>query len=159
MSIGGFVKYQGRSRTIEFISLETENRPNCNIPHFPETVVDHETVQSEIGLITCGGLNSNNDGSNRCYRLESNYSWASFPSMHERRSKFAMYDAGGYLFAFGGRDNASTSLEWIHLTDGEKWEKEALPFTISDHCITKFNDTHLIATGGWLSQNKRIEVI
>ena len=135
-----------------------DKKLNCQLPNFPEVVIDHETVQTQMGLITCGGLNSNDDGSNRCYKLESNYSWTPFPSMLERRSKFSMYEAKGTLFAIGGRDNASTSLEWISLIGGKHWTKEDLPFSTSDDCITKFNSTHLIKTGGWLSSNKRIEV-
>ena len=158
MSIGGFVNGEGRSRKVELTDLELDKKLNCQLPNFPEVVIDHETVQTQMGLITCGGLNSNDDGSNRCYKLESNYSWTPFPSMLERRSKFSMYEAKGTLFAIGGRDNASTSLEWISLIGGKHWTKEDLPFSTSDDCITKFNSTHLIKTGGWLSRNKRIEV-
>ena len=159
MSIGGFVKGEGRSRKIELTDLESDRKSSCQIPNFPVVVSDHETVQTQIGVITCGGLDSNNTGSDRCYKLENNYSWTPFPSMHKRRSKFSMYEANGTLFAVGGRDNASSSLEWITLNGGNNWTKEDLPFSTSDDCITKFNSTHLIKTGGWLSRNKRIEVV
>ena len=95
------------------------------------------------------------DVTNWSHVLESNYSWTPFPSMLERRSKFSMYEAKGTLFAIGGRDNASTSLEWIILTEGKNWTKEDLPFSTSDDCITKFNSTHLIKTGGELGGKVR----
>ena len=58
---------EGRSRKVELTDLELDKKLNCQLPNFPEVVIDHETVQTQMGLITCGGLNSNDDGSNRCY--------------------------------------------------------------------------------------------
>ena len=72
--------------------------------------------------------------------------------MNEGRSYFGMEEANGKLFSVGGRRySAGISMEWIDLTDGLRWTRQDLNFRINDHCMTKFNETHLIVTGGRLN--------
>ena len=70
--------------------------------------------------------------------------------MNEPRSFFAMEEVSGTLFGIGGL-GAAMSMEWIDLTNGLSWTQQNLPFTIDKHCMTKFNETHLIVTGGQLN--------
>ena len=64
-----------------------------------------------------------------------------------------MEEGNGKLFSVGGNDiYAKASMEWIDLTNGFDWTRQDLPFTIHRHCMTKFNKTHLIVTGGWLNK-------
>ena len=69
--------------------------------------------------------------------------------MNEARSSFAMGEGNGKLFSVGGGSlTARFSMEWIDLTNGLSWTSQDLPFSIMRHCMTKFNKTHLIVTGG-----------
>ena len=71
--------------------------------------------------------------------------------MNEARSDFGMEEANGKLFSVGGgRASAGVSMEWMDLTDGLRWTRQDLTFRIDNHCMTKFNETHLIVTGGRL---------
>ena len=125
---------------------------NCRIPHLPEPVTKHATVKTNIGIITCGGFSGNFE--KRCYKLASNNSWEAFPKLNEGRTSFAMGEGSGKLFAIGGTfPEQRRSMEWINLNNGTRWTKEYLNFSSEHNCMTKFNRTHLILTGG-IMKNK-----
>ena len=79
--------------------------------------------------------------------------------MKEPRRDFAMEEGNGKLFSVAGGINGgeAKSMEWIDLKNGLSWTRQDLPFTNVGHCMTKFNETHLIVTGGLLN-NKGCEM-
>ena len=90
----------------------------------------------------------------KCHRLSSINSWVPFPPMNERRVDFAMVEGNGILFAVGGislngEDGMGNSMEWIDLKKGTSWTREDIPFSLYGHCMTGFNSSHAILTGGW----------
>ena len=74
--------------------------------------------------------------------------------MNEKRADFAMGEGMGKIFSVGGY-GASSSMEWIMMDDGKNWVKQDLPFSIYGHCISKYNDTHLLLTGGNFKNKQR----
>jgi len=59
-----------------------------------------------------------------------------------------MFVVNNKLFAVGGYA-ALDSFESIDLMNAKEWRKEKdLPFGITDHCITRYNETHFLLTGG-----------
>ena len=159
-SFGGF-NYENRNglQDVELISLGPQKTLNCQIPDLPEPVYDHSTVKTNIGIITCGG--SRKVWDNHCYKLTSNNSWEQFPAMKQRRTSFALAEGNGILFAVGGyygyRDKST--MEWINLDYGTRWTLEDTPFSVENHCMTRFNKTHLILTGGTLNNEVGEEVL
>ena len=62
-----------------------------------------------------------------------------------------MFASNKTLFAVGGW-GTENSFESIDLNDATEWRKEKdLPFRVEEHCITRYNETHFLLTGGWLS--------
>ena len=62
-----------------------------------------------------------------------------------------MFASNKTLFAVGGR-GAENSFESIDLMNATEWRKEKdLPFTVTGHCITRYNETHFLLTGGVLN--------
>ena len=57
-----------------------------------------------------------------------------------------MEEGMGKFFSVGGYGGPS-SMEWM-MDDGRNWVKLDLPFYVYGHCISKYNDTHLLLTGG-----------
>ena len=71
--------------------------------------------------------------------------------MIEPRKNFAMIERKDKLFAVGGGgSSAKNSMEQIDLTDTMNWTKIDLPFSVWGHCMTSFNDTHVLLIGGRL---------
>ena len=69
-----------------------------------------------------------------------------------------MFASNNNLFAVGG-SGAQSSFESIDLMTAKEWRKEKdLPFTVWGHCITRYNETHFLLTGGrlngWVSKRK-----
>ena len=61
-----------------------------------------------------------------------------------------MFVVNNKLFAVGGVD-AENSFESIDLMNEKEWRKEKdLPFRVDNHCITRYNETHFLLTGGRL---------
>ena len=63
---------------------------------------------------------------------------------------FAMAEGNGKLFAVGGIDHPN-SMEWIDIQHGTNWTREHLKFDIHNQCMSKYNDSHVILTGGYLN--------
>ena len=62
-----------------------------------------------------------------------------------------MFEANNKLFAVGG-SGAYNSFESIDLMNAKEWRKEKdLPFRVEQHCITRYNETHFLLTGGHLN--------
>ena len=60
-----------------------------------------------------------------------------------------MFVVNNKLFALGGIGAANT-LESIDLMNTKEWRKEKdLPFEVKSHCITRYNETHFLLTGGY----------
>ena len=50
-------------------------------------------------------------------------------------------------------DSAKNSFESIDLKNATEWRKEKdLPFRVIYHCITRYNETHFLLTGGNLNR-------
>ena len=140
------------SPSVEVTSPVPNNHTTCQIPNLPETATGHSTVHTQIGIISCGGWTG--PKLYKCHRLSSNNSWVPFPPMNERRVGFAMVEGNGKLFAVGGisvngEDGMGNSMEWIDLNNGTSWTREDIPFRLYGHCMTRFNSSHAILTGGW----------
>ena len=154
-SFGGFNYDNGKIglEDVELISLSPHEILKCRIPDLPEPLYGHSTVKTKIGIINCGGFNQKSLWHNSCYKLTPNSSWEPFPTMKQKRMEFALAEGNGILFANGGSrgsDDKST-MEWINLDYGTRWTLENTPFSVHNHCMTKFNRTHLILTGGILN--------
>ena len=64
-----------------------------------------------------------------------------------------MFASNKTLFAVGGSGGASNSFESIDLMNATEWRKEKdLPFRVYGHCITRYNETHFLLTGGYLNR-------
>ena len=62
-----------------------------------------------------------------------------------------MFASNKTLFAVGGI-SAENSFESIDLMNATEWRKEKdLPFRVESHCITRYNETHFLLTGGFLN--------
>ena len=98
---------------------------------------------------------SNDSASNgctqKCWKLNERNEWVRFPQMIEKRCNLAMAEGMGKIFVVGGYGSSHSmySLEWIDVEDGKQWKRKGLPFLINDHCISKYNSTHLLLTGGY----------
>ena len=147
MSFGGIVN-RGRSSNVETTIIGSDNNMNCQVSDLPEAIYGHSTIKTEKGIISCGGCNGY-DYTNKCYLLSPSNSWTPFYPMNERRYVFAMVAGNGKLFAVGGH-LTEKSMEWIDLQSGTAWVREDLPFGIRYHCMSGFNSTHAILTGGVL---------
>ena len=71
------------------------------------------------------------------------------PLQSVQRYHFAMVEGNGKLFAVGGYGSRN-SMEGVDLQNGTSWIRENLPFSITAHCMSGFNSTHAILTGGFL---------
>ena len=142
---------------VEVTSLGPDNNIDCKIPDMPSPVSFQSTIKTTIGIISCGGMigyeGKPYQFSRKCYKLASNNSWIQFPTMNKIQSGFAMGEGNGILFSLGEK-----SMEWIDLKNGMRWTQQDLPFTINNHCMTNFNQTHLIVTGGLLNDNHPLKV-
>ena len=116
----------------------------------PESISSHSTIKTQLGIISCEGWRNNGYYTNKCWKLSSSNEWVPFPSMNQYRADFAMGEGMGKIFSVGGYGYGSSSMEWMMMNDGKNWVKQDLPFFVYDHCITKYNDTHLLLTGGYL---------
>ena len=146
---------------MELISLTPQKKLNCQISDLPEPVYSQSTVKTNIGIISCGGFNLKKLWHDNCYKLTSNGSWEPFPTMKQKRMRFALAEGNGILFAVGGNygyEDKST-MEWINLDHGTSWTTENTPFSVEKHCMTMFNRTHLILTGGILDKEVSKEVL
>jgi len=124
---------------------------NCQIPDLPTAVSDHSTIQTFTGIISCGGYTNGFITTNKCHRLNKNGQWVDFPGMKKRRGYFSMFEANKTLFAVGGV-GAENSFESIDLMNAKEWRKEKdLPFRVDSHCVTRYNETHFLLTGGELN--------
>ena len=133
------------------------SNPKCQIPNLPNEINRHSTIKTTDGIISCGGYDINGHRTNRCHRLDlNNKSWSEFPAMVEKRYYFSMEGNDTHLFVVGGR-NTDTSMEWIDVKEGKKWEKMDLGFGVGHHCITRYNNSHLLMTGGWLKDEGQSE--
>ena len=66
-----------------------------------------------------------------------------------------MFEANNKIFAVGGYDTEN-SFKSIDLMNAKEWRKEKdLPFNVASHCITRYNESHFLLTGGW---NKRVSL-
>ena len=156
VSFGGFVRFNDneQSRTeffkkVEIIYVGPNNNHNCQLPDLPDPIYGHSTIKTNIGIINCGGSADWDGGHEKCWKLMPNNSWGHFPSMNVGRKHFSMEEANGKLFAVGGVDpGAEGSMEWIYLKNVTSWTKKDLPFKVKRHCMTKFNETHILLTGG-----------
>ena len=74
--------------------------------------------------------------------------------MKRKRTHFGLAEGNGILFAVGGYQgyDDKSSMEWINLDYGTRWTLENTPFSVEKHCMTRFNRTHLILTGGILNK-------
>ena len=66
-----------------------------------------------------------------------------------------MFVVNNKLFAVGGyyAYGVENSFESIDLMNAKEWKKEKdLPFWVYGHCITRYNETHFLLTGGWLNR-------
>ena len=71
--------------------------------------------------------------------------------MKKKRVYFSMFASNKTLFAVGGW-GTENSFESIDLKNATEWRKEKdLPFKVSHHCITRYNKTHFLLTGGQLN--------
>ena len=132
------------------ISRIGSSSSNCQIPDLPTAVYSHSTIHTSTGIISCGGY-ANSDLTNRCHRLNKTGQWVDFPGMKKGRYYFSMFASNNKLFAVGGR-GAENSFESIDLNDATEWRKEKdLPFRVEQHCITRYNETHFLLTGGRLN--------
>ena len=62
-----------------------------------------------------------------------------------------MFDVNNKIFSVGGY-SAENIFESIDLMNAKEWRKEKdLPFRVYNHCITRYNETHFLLTGGWLN--------
>ena len=152
MSFGGYFN-KIPSSDVETSIIGTDYNINCQVADLPEAVNSHSTIKTEKGIISCGG-DTGNGRTNKCHLLTPNHKWTPFNSMNEGRAYFAMVEGNGKLFAVGGY-RTDNSMEWIDLQSGTSWRRENLPFDIRFHCMSGFNSTHAILTGGVLDGKVR----
>ena len=70
-----------------------------------------------------------------------------FKIFYENNKQFAVEDFINVLPM-----NPTIDLESIDLNDATEWRKEKdLPFRVHDYCITRYNETHFLLTGGALN--------
>ena len=122
----------------------------------PESTSGHSTIKTQLGIISCGGWSDYrwNGYTNKCWKLSSSNEWGPFPSMNQKRANFGMGEGMGKIFLVGGSGDSS-SMEWIMIDDGKNWVKQDLPFSVHTQCISKYNDTHLLLTGGVVSDKQQ----
>ena len=164
VTFGGHIYARDYTRAkVEITNLEPDNTTTCKISDLPKPVFAQSTIKTIIGVINCGGWDPVIKYSlKRCWKLENDNSWSPFPNMTQERYAFVMGEANNRLVAIGGVGGSwiSESMEWIRL-DGRnnehetsntqpKWTKQWLQFEVTDNsCLSKYNDTHLLLTGGY----------
>ena len=144
-----------RSNNVEVTSFRHDNKQICRIPDLPEPVFGHSTIKTQSGVVSCGGEDNSNLATNKCWKLSKNNEWVPFPSMIVKRDDFAMVEGMGQLFSVGGYMDDLSSIEWISIQDGKKWVKQAIPFDIIGHCISKYSRTRFLLTGGYLKSKQQ----
>ena len=145
---------------IEMTLLQPMQNIDCSIPDYPKNYFPSIIVKTRIGIIHCGEECRKFeclDGSpyNRCYRLSSENEWVPFQTMNQfRGTQTSMIEMDGKLFAVGGSGDSrgDNLMEWTSLENGVVWTTEEMPFRVRGHCVTKFNETHLLLTGGTIDE-------
>lgn len=135
---------------------EDTNMPytKCNIPSYPITLKGHSSILTSTGILVCGGKSSSGY-QKKCYELRSSpsrkASWEthfSIPShLTTPRSYFGMIHLGGRIYAIGGYP-AKNSMDFFDFQE-HSVTRVAIPFSVTNHCITEISDHQFIVTGGY----------
>ena len=127
-------------------ALNETQHLSCSIQSYPFAVSDHASTVTSSGILVCGG----SYGGNRCYEYKSTTNtWASMPAMKTSRRGFGMIYLKQKVWVVGGAGGpgSGTSME-IYDPNTNKWTQQSIPFSISQHCMTKLSSNQFILTGG-----------
>ena len=128
---------------VEVIKVKTEGAI-CNPLELEYPVNGHSTVVTSLGIITCGGWESNS--LKRCTLQTIKGETRLFPSMKRSRYRVGMAVMNQTLMIVGGYP-AYEKMEKISM-NGDEWVEEDLPFSVWSHCVVSINETSVMAIGG-----------
>ena len=115
----------------------------------------YDAVGANLGgtPVICGGYHDMYGHSKKCYRFK-NSAWEEFASMKRDRYSLAAVVHNDKLHVFGGSwTGGFTNYSYLQTTeiinvDGEVSYGPALPTAVTNHAMTKINDTVSILSGG-----------
>ena len=137
----------------ETLAFDSNTEPPI-YPDHPRKIVGSTGGFLHQDFITCGGLDSVEGTTNKCYMLGSEGSFATM--MTERRWAASIILEPGKLWILGGKKGQNTVLsttEYI-FSDGRNEEGPQMPIAVSHHAVVKINDTTSFLVGGYTLPGK-----
>jgi len=130
------------------LSLADLTPLDCNIPVFPDEYYHSYVGRSTSdGVLMCGG-NTRSGITSSCYLLTRS-GYKNMTGLLEKRkfTKFVMTPLGLWVTGgFNGQQFLDTTEIW---SDDQSRPHVRLPKTMSQHCVTALNNTHVLLTGGF----------
>ena len=127
-------------------ALNETQHLSCSIRSYPFAVSDHASTVTSSGILVCGGYKTRKN----CYEYKpTSNTWARMPPMTTARRGFGMIYQKQKVWVVGGSGGpgSDTSME-IYDPNTNKWTQQSIPFSISQHCMTKLSSNQFILTGG-----------
>ena len=126
-----------------------DNSEPSNYPDHPRKIVGATGGFLHDNFVTCGGKDSVEGHTNKCYHLSSE---APFATMMTERCFAASIILDEKLWILGGGDSSSglSSTEFI-FSDGRNEEGPPMPIALYGHAMVKINSTTSLLVGGWAS--------
>ena len=137
-----------RLNDVEFVSIQNNNNL-CDPMDLDYRVESHESVATDLGILTCGGSDTSYDLLSKCTLLTKGGQTTSFPSMRRSRDDFGLGIVNGIVYAVGGDITTDITMEKINYKTDSEWtlQNQNLPFSAYDHCLTTTTSS-LVITGG-----------
>ena len=126
ISLGGSDR-RGYLTTVEVTDIGPKNNDVCLIADLPRMVSSPSAVYTNMGLILCGA--DSDQTSKKCYILKSNGTWIRFHDLTQSRAGFSMTKIKEHLVVIGG-SSAESSIEYINIQNGTKWETKNIDFEV-----------------------------
>ena len=147
LTFGGYDNTRHLNSVEVHHNLGSSNNTTCQIQDLPKATYSHSGVNTRLGIIYCGGIQSS--FSKDCYKLSAaNESWVPFKPLKNSRRFFTMNEINDTLIAIGGF-GGRTSFEHIDLKTGTEWKQKQLSFSIYTHCSVVVDEKTILITGGY----------
>ena len=148
MVTGGNDRTGAKTSDVEILTMQ-QLQTQCSNTNLQYAVAEQQSVASDIGVITCGGVSVGGYDLNDCIVVNEEGEMRPFPSMRRKRSKFGLGFINNMLYAVGevNYNVAPTTMEMINIKTDSEWTEINMQFPVRSHCLATTN-TSLVVTGG-----------
>ena len=136
----------GQLNDVEYVSIQNDNTL-CDPLDLNYTFYAHESVATDLGILTCGGIDASYVSLSKCTLLTKEGQTISFSSMKRSRYGFGLGIVNDIVYAVG-RFGEGKTMEKINYKTDSEWTLTNLAFGVSHHCLTTTTST-LVITGGY----------